>query len=68
VILEVNKSLKASPQLDEKQIGITADAVAKKLVSHPAFLARADLRIEHDANSVGDVLQLLFKLSQEEKD
>jgi glutamyl-tRNA reductase len=68
VIREITKSQKTSPQLDETQIGITADAVAKKLVSHPAFLARADLRIENEANSVGDVLQLLFKLSSEEKD
>jgi glutamyl-tRNA reductase len=68
VIREITKSQKNSPQLDETQIGITADAVAKKLVSHPAFLARADLRIENEANSVGDVLQLLFKLSSEEKD
>ncbi|MEN9530584.1 MAG: hypothetical protein RI932_2457, partial [Pseudomonadota bacterium] len=65
---EINKSLRINPQLDESQISITADAVAKKLVSNPAFLARADLRLENEANSVGDVLQLLFKLSHEEKD
>jgi glutamyl-tRNA reductase len=68
VIREINKSLRINPQLDESQISITADAVAKKLVSNPAFLARADLRLENEANSVGDVLQLLFKLSHEEKD
>ena len=64
---EIIKSLRASSAFDDSQIQITADAVAKKLVAHPAFLARSDVRVENEFDSIGDVLELLFRLSDGEK-
>jgi glutamyl-tRNA reductase len=64
---EIIKSLRVSPAFDDSQIQITADAVAKKLVAHPAFLARSDVRVENEFDSIGDVLELLFRLSDGEK-
>lgn len=64
---EIAKSLRNSKSLDDPQIEITADAIAKKLVAHPAMLARSDVRADGEKNSVGDMLQLLFKLPPEKE-
>jgi glutamyl-tRNA reductase len=63
---EIQKSIRNKGQFDENQIKITADAVAKKLVAHAAQLARSEVQIENGSGSIGDVLQLLFKLPEDE--
>ncbi|NBW80683.1 glutamyl-tRNA reductase [bacterium] len=59
---EILKSLKSDPGMSEEQILITAEAVAKKLVAHPASLARTDARLDTDQDSVGQIMQYLFNL------
>jgi glutamyl-tRNA reductase len=59
---EILKSLKSSNGMSEEQILITAEAVAKKLVSHPASLARTDARLDAEKDSVGEIMQYLFNL------
>lgn len=44
---------------------VISDAVAKKLVSYAAFLAKNNVKIENEENSVGDLLEFLFKLSEQ---
>ncbi len=44
---------------------VVSDAVAKKLVSYAAFLAKNNVKVENDENSVGDLLEFLFKLSEQ---
>jgi glutamyl-tRNA reductase len=44
---------------------VVSDAVAKKLVSYVAFLAKNNVKVENDENSVGDLLEFLFKLSEQ---
>ncbi|MFZ9519237.1 MAG: glutamyl-tRNA reductase [Silvanigrellaceae bacterium] len=61
---EIIKSLKTSQGMTEEQIQITAEAVAKKLVAHPASLARTDARLEADKDSVGEIMQYLFNLDK----
>ena len=68
VIKEISKSLRNTKSLDDPQIEITADAIAKKLVAHPALLARSDVRADSEKSAVGDLLQLLFKLPTEKED
>jgi glutamyl-tRNA reductase len=68
VIKEISKSLRSTKSLDDPQIEITADAIAKKLVAHPALLARSDVRADSEKSAVGDLLQLLFKLPTEKED
>jgi len=64
---EIQKSLKAPNGMTDEQIIVTAEAIAKKLVSHPALLARTDGRLEPEKDSVGDLLQYLFNLDQNER-
>lgn len=63
---EIQKSLRIDPALGDEQVRITAEAVAKKLVAHPALLARTDARIDSEQDSIGDVLRYLFNLQQSE--
>ena len=63
---EIQKSLKNGRTFDTEQINITADAIAKKLVAHPAILARSDYRLEGDSESIGSVMKLLFNLTEGE--
>jgi|GEM_PF-661769 len=65
---EIKKSLSKSQSLDESQITITANAVAKKLVAQTAQLARADVRIDSEQDTIGQALGLLFNLSQSENE
>lgn len=44
---------------------VVSDAVAKKLVSYAAFLAKNNVKMESDESSVGDLLEFLFKLSEQ---
>lgn len=39
--------------------------MAKKLVSHVAFLARNNVKSENDEDSVGELLEFLFNLSNQ---
>jgi glutamyl-tRNA reductase len=50
-----------------KKVGfhVISDAVAKKLVSYTAFLAKNNVKMENEENSVGDLLEILFKLSNQ---
>lgn len=67
VVREIEKSLRNPEGMTETQIQITADAVAKKMVAHPALLARTDSRLDSGSDSVGEVLRALFKLDQHER-
>lgn len=64
---EIQKSTRKNEQLSEAQILITAEAVAKKLVAHAAFLAKSNVRIERGSESIGDALQFLFNLTDNEE-
>jgi glutamyl-tRNA reductase len=64
---EIQKSMKTSHGMSEEQILVTAEAVAKKLVSHPALLARTDARWDTEKDSIGEVLQYLFNLDRNER-
>ena len=44
---------------------VISDAVAKKLVSHVAYLAKNNIRVENEETSVSDLLEFLFKLSEQ---
>lgn len=44
---------------------VISDAVAKKLVSYAAYLAKNNIKVENDESSVGDLLEFLFKLSEQ---
>jgi glutamyl-tRNA reductase len=65
---EIFKSLKSGRTLTDDQIQITAEAVAKKLIAHPAQLARAETRIETDSNTIGEIVNILFNLDKPHKD
>jgi glutamyl-tRNA reductase len=64
---EIQKSLKSPDGMTEEQIVITAEAVAKKLVSHAALLVRTDARWDTEKDSIGEVLQYLFNLDRNER-
>jgi glutamyl-tRNA reductase len=44
---------------------VVSDAVAKKLVSYAASLAKNNVKVDNDEYSVGDLLEFLFKLSEQ---
>ena len=44
---------------------VVSDAVAKKLVSYVAILAKNNIKVENQESSVGDLLEFLFKLSEQ---
>ncbi|MBX9840097.1 MAG: hypothetical protein K2X69_17495, partial [Silvanigrellaceae bacterium] len=44
---------------------VISDAVAKKLVSYAAYLAKNNIKIETEESTVGDLLEFLFHLSEQ---
>jgi glutamyl-tRNA reductase len=64
---EIQKSMKTKNGMTEEQTIVTAEAVAKKLVSNPALLARTDARWEAEKDSIGEVMQYLFNLDRNER-
>ncbi|KAB8033239.1 glutamyl-tRNA reductase [Fluviispira multicolorata] len=44
---------------------VVSDAIAKKIVSNTALLARNNIKVDGDDNSVGDLLEFLFRLSEQ---
>ena len=63
---EIRKSLRKNEVMNEAQIVITAEAVAKKLVAQAAFLAKSNSRLESGSETVGEALQFLFNLNESE--
>ncbi|APJ04033.1 glutamyl-tRNA reductase [Silvanigrella aquatica] len=55
---DINNGKKIEPQ-------VISDAVAKKIVSYAASLAKNNMKIENDENTVGDLLEFLFNLSEQ---
>lgn len=55
---EINNGKKVTPK-------IISDAIAKKMVSIPALLAKNNIKIESETETVGDLLEFLFKLSEQ---
>jgi glutamyl-tRNA reductase len=64
---EIRKSLRKNEIMNEDQVLITAEAIAKKLVAHAASLAKSNSRLESDSETVGDALQFLFNLKNHEE-
>ena len=55
---EINNGKKIAPK-------VISDAIAKKLVSSPAFLAKNNITIDTETDSIGDVLEFMFKLTEQ---
>lgn len=56
------RDIKNGKKIDQN---VVSDAVAKKLVSNAAFLAKNNIKIEAEESSVGDILEFLFNLSKQ---
>ena len=57
-IRDINKGKKVQPQ-------VVSEAVAKRLISHLAFLAKNNIKPENNESLVGDLIEFLFNLSQQ---